>query len=72
MNIDERLEKLVERHEALAQSVELMTMNINKHESNLARLEKIVEDNSKTIGLLARYSLHHEDRLNRLEGDNAA
>jgi hypothetical protein len=30
MNIDERLEKLVERHEALTQSVEMLTADLRE------------------------------------------
>jgi hypothetical protein len=79
MNIDERLEKLAERHEALTQSVELLALTVNKHdsnferlESNLDRLEKISEANSTIIGVLSRAVLIHEERLDRLEGDTAA
>jgi len=65
MNIEEKLEKLVERHEALTQSVEL-----------IASLQQDVEKESKktTVELrkLARLVrvivLDHESRLVELEG----
>ncbi len=47
MTIDERLEKLVERHEALTQSVELMVREgqrlqrlVESHERRIVRLER--------------------------------
>ena len=65
MNIEEKLEKLVERHEALTQSVEL-----------IASLQQDVEKESKKttveIRKLARLVrvivLDHESRLVELEG----
>ena len=65
MTIDERLEKLVERHEALTQSVELMASTMN-------RLEKVSAENASSIGMLARAVLSHEERLDRMEGNSAA
>jgi archaellum component FlaC len=86
MNIDERLERLAERHAALTQSVELLALTTSKHESNLERLEgnlerlegnldrleKITESNSTIIGVLSRAVLIHEERSDRLEGNTAA
>jgi hypothetical protein len=55
MSIDERLEKLTERHEALAQSVELLL--------------SAVREDSENIRALARIAEIHERRLSHLEGD---
>lgn len=72
MNIDERLEKLVARHEALAQSVELLSAENH----SLAQLVREVTENMKELesfaGVMSRMLLSHEDRLNRLEDGNAA
>ncbi len=61
MTIDERLEALVGRHEALAQSVELiaaMQQKTEKQIRSLARLVRVIV-------------LDHEARLTDLEGDGA-
>jgi hypothetical protein len=61
MNIDERLEKLVGRHEALAQSVELLS--IETHE-----LRAAIAQDAENIRALARIAEIHERRLTHLEG----
>jgi hypothetical protein len=59
MTIDERLEKLVERHEALSHSVEL-----------LAGMHRQTERELKKLSRLARLILiDHEERRRTLEGD---
>jgi archaellum component FlaC len=56
MTIDERLEKLRERHEALTQTVEILTADINTQ-------RRTMDD------LMAGFSILSEiQRLNRLEG----
>jgi len=54
MTVDERLEKLTERHEALAQSVEILL--------------SAVREDSENIRALARIAEIHEHRLPPLEG----
>ena len=44
MTIDERIERLTERHEALTQSLELMRYDIDKHSQQIAVLAKVAED----------------------------
>ena len=61
MNIDERLEKLAERHEALAQTVEILTRDIQD-------LKSIAEQDGENIRALARIAEIHERRLTHLEG----
>jgi hypothetical protein len=62
MTIDERLEKLVERHEALTQTVE-----------HLAREQQITERQIRRLGRymrsMALMVLDHEARLRSIEGD---
>lgn len=58
MTIDERLDKLVERHEALTQSVEL-----------LAGMQKTTESEIRRLSRLVRVIvIDHERRLLALEG----
>ena len=62
MTIDERLEKLAERHEALTQTVELIaTMQRDLTES--------VRQDGEHIRALARIAEIHERRLTDLEGN---
>lgn len=75
MNIDERLEKLVERHEALTESVELLTRDMDtlriaalsllaaskEHQKDLLR-------DGENIRALARIASIHERLLTELEG----
>ena len=63
MTIEERLEKLVERHEALAQSVELMSAENRERDR---RMGEIME----AIARLVHVAEIHEQRLERLEGQH--
>jgi hypothetical protein len=71
MNIDERLDRLTERHEALTQTVEIMAhmqreneqRNQAAHEKIQALLTSVVE----SIANLARIVEGHERRISRLE-----
>ena len=62
MTIDERLEKLVDRHEALAQSVEILGHRVEQ-------LLTASERDGENIRALARIAEFHERRLTHLEGD---
>ena len=71
MDIDRRLDRLTERHEALTQSVELF---IASTRANLDRLEGISEKNEirvaqlmDTMNRLANIVISHEDRLDDAE-----
>jgi hypothetical protein len=57
-NIDTRLERLTERHEALAQTMELMA---HQQDANLTRIEGAL------AGLL-KIAENHEKRIEHLEG----
>jgi hypothetical protein len=61
MTIDERLEKLTERHEALTQTVELMAAENRQRDK---RLGEIMEG----IARLLHVAEIHEQRIERLEG----
>jgi len=81
MNIDERLQKLTERHEALTQSVELLTSDLHQLQGVVKSLARVTGDVKNSHSQLERYIteiaegtarlLHvaeaHEQRINRLE-----
>jgi hypothetical protein len=69
MTIDERLERLIERHEALTQTLELQNL---QWEERFSRLVGLVERIGQSIETLGRIAEMREHRLNRLEGPSAA
>jgi hypothetical protein len=62
MTIDERLERLTERHEALTQSVELLARTTHEHTQQITEI-------MEAAGRLLHIAQIHEQRLSRLEGD---
>jgi hypothetical protein len=60
MTIDERLEKLAERHEALTQSVELMVAENRERDKRMAEI-------MEAISRLVHVAEIHEHRIERLE-----
>ncbi|HEY1341085.1 MAG TPA: hypothetical protein VGF59_26420 [Bryobacteraceae bacterium] len=62
MTIDERLEKLAERHEALTQTVELL---VGMQRQNEERFGQVME----AINRLTHIVEIHEQRLEDLEGE---
>lgn len=83
MTIDERLERLVGRHEALAQSVELLSIETRelrsaigelraaqeKDAENIRTITTAIEMDAENIRALARVAEIHERRLTHLEGE---
>jgi hypothetical protein len=71
MTTDERLERLLERHEALTQSVELMRLESQERASAQdKRIDKILvalEKDGENIRGLARIAEIHEHRISELE-----
>jgi len=65
MNVDERIERLTERHEALAQSIGLMH---RQWEDRWAKIAAALEKDGENIRGLARIAEIHERRLTHLEG----
>lgn len=63
MTIDERLEKLTERHEALTQSVELMNHGMED-------LRAFIQQDAENVRALVRIAEIHEHRLSDLEGES--
>ena|GEM_PF-924520 len=68
MTIDERLEKLTERHEALTQSVELMIAEGRETSSRISALERLAQQDGENIRALARIAENRERRLTGIEG----
>ena len=58
MNIDERLEKLTERHEALTQTVEFLVLEFRDTFTQI----------NQALSNLLKVAENHEHRLERLEG----
>jgi len=82
--IDERLDRLTERHEALTQSVELLLRSQSdakatvesllksqtKTETMLAKTETMLAEVVGSINSLARIAHAHEERISGLEDGN--
>ena len=64
MTIDERLEKLTERHEALTQSVELM---VAENRANFLKLTDAMNRMVTNTEALTRLVADHEHRIKNLE-----
>jgi archaellum component FlaC len=60
MDIDERLERLTDRHEALTQTVELLT-------KDLSDMKVLVNDIAEGTVRLLHVAEIHEKRISRLE-----
>jgi prefoldin subunit 5 len=82
MTIDERLDRLVERHEALSQSLDLLTADVRElprfsreQGERIERLAEMVKAHDGQITALSHAATalleavrSHERRLERLEG----
>ena len=68
MTIDERLEKLVERHEALTETVELLALENCVNAAETRAIEALVRKIADGIQGLAQIARSHEQRLSNLEG----
>jgi hypothetical protein len=68
MTIDERLDRLTDRHEALAQSLELLTADVRDLAVNVNRMSGMMENLMTGFGAMAELVRRHETRLDRLEG----
>jgi archaellum component FlaC len=60
MDIDERLERLTQRHEALTQTIELLT-------NDLSDIRVLVDDIAGGTARLLHVAEIHEKRISRLE-----
>jgi hypothetical protein len=67
--IDERLDRLTERHEALTETVELIAAMQRENEARFAQIAANQERDAEHINALVRIAEIHEHRLSGLEGD---
>jgi septal ring factor EnvC (AmiA/AmiB activator) len=73
--IDQRLDRLTERHEALTQTVELIAAaqmksdeRLNRVAADISRLTALMAETGQFINRLAHIAEAHEQRLDNLEG----
>ena len=78
MTIDERLERLTDRHEALTQTVEIIAGMQRDNERRMGELQeaaKRTESNLQqlevTMNRLANIVIRHEERLDAIDGGDA-
>jgi methyl-accepting chemotaxis protein len=65
MTVDERIERLTERTQAIAESLELVVIQVRE-------LGHSIDKDAENIRALARIAEIHEHRLTHLEGGNPA
>ena len=68
MTTDERLNRLTEKHEALAESLQLLTADVQSLANSVKEHDRILRGHADLIGDLARIASGHERRIERLEG----
>lgn len=68
-DIDEKLERLAERHEALTQTMELLARQSLENDS---RYHQRFEQIASTLESLLQLIHNHERRMSIWEGDSAA
>ena len=69
MTIDQRLDRLTERHEALTQTVEIIAGMQRENEVLHQKNEILLGHVMESIDSLARIAQAHERRISHLEGD---
>jgi hypothetical protein len=67
MTIDERLEKLTGRHEALTQTVELIAAMQRDSEKRIGEITTAINQDAENTRALARIAELHHERLSRPE-----
>jgi hypothetical protein len=68
LNIEERLEKLTERHEALTQTVELLAADNRQTAAENQKRDRRLSEIMESIARLLHVAEIHEQRIERLEG----
>ena len=64
-----RMDRLIERHEALTQSVEIMAMNLEAQRIRGEAADKRIDNLSGSLEKLLNIVRSHERRISGLEGD---
>ena len=65
-SIDQRLDRLTERHEALTQTVELIAAAQMKNDERMGKLTERMEQLTETMGHLTERTSQVMDTMNRL------
>ena len=68
-SIDHRLERLVERHEALTPTVEIIAGMQLQNEKRLQEVRIAIQQDAENIRALTRVAEIHERRISHLEGN---
>ena len=68
MTTDERIDRLVERHEVLTETVDLLTHETSELRGAIDKLHVLALQDGENIRALARIAEIHERRLTHLEG----
>jgi hypothetical protein len=68
MDIDERIQKLTERHEAFSQSVEILTSDVRSMQESMRSMQGFITDIAESTARLLHIAQIHEHRITRLEG----
>ncbi len=68
MTTDQRLDRLTERHEALAESLQLLTADVQSLAQSVTQHDKILRGHADLIGDLVKIATAHEQRFQRLDG----
>ena len=71
MTIDERIERLTERHEALAQTVDLLGADIRQLVAENVKRDRRLGEIMEGIARLLHVAEIHERRITELEGGPA-
>jgi prefoldin subunit 5 len=71
VNIDERLEKLAQRHEALTQTVEIIARGMQGLQTSVAGMQSYIKDIAEATARLLHIAQIHEHRITRLEEDGS-
>jgi hypothetical protein len=71
VNIDDRLDRLTERHEALTQSLELLVAHVREEDDKLREEIRVVNEQVKAVNvaasLLVEVARSRQARIERLE-----
>ena len=68
MTTDERWDRLTERHQALAESLQLLTSDVQSLAQSVKEHDRVLRGHADLIGELAQIAAGHEQRIKRLEG----
>lgn len=69
-DFDSLMGRLAERQQSLAESVQLLHLDVQRHDAVLERLEGMAAHNSEAIDRLSEQINRHDSVLTRLEGIN--